>query len=79
MPGRATTVQAAARAEVVRCCYCAWDLDDEVMSAPVIQATRFGARARIAGGEGGFPPSEAQTPRDGSPAASAHAWPASSR
>ena len=29
-------------------------LDDEVMSAPVIQAKRFGGRAQISGGPGGF-------------------------
>jgi protein-export membrane protein SecD len=36
-------------------------LDDEVMSAPVIQATRFGGRAQISGGQGGFQPGEAQS------------------
>jgi hypothetical protein len=34
-------------------------LDDEVMSAPVIQATRFGGRAQISGGQGGFTENEA--------------------
>jgi len=36
-------------------------LDGEVMSAPVIRATRFGGRAQISGGTGGFAPSEAQS------------------
>jgi protein-export membrane protein SecD len=36
-------------------------LDNEVMSAPAIQATRFGGRAQISGGQGGFAPSEAQS------------------
>lgn len=36
-------------------------LDGEVMSAPVLQATRFGGRAQISGGTGGFAPSEAQS------------------
>jgi protein-export membrane protein SecD len=36
-------------------------LDNEVMSAPVIQATRFGGRAQISGGQGGFQPGEAQS------------------
>jgi SecD/SecF fusion protein len=34
-------------------------LDDRVMSAPVIQATRFGGRAQISGGQGGFSVNEA--------------------
>jgi preprotein translocase subunit SecD len=36
-------------------------LDGDVMSAPVIQATRFGGSAQISGGTGGFAPSEAQS------------------
>ena len=36
-------------------------LDDQVMSAPVIQATRFGGRAQISGGPGGFPVDEANS------------------
>jgi preprotein translocase subunit SecD len=36
-------------------------LDDEVISAPVLQARRFGGRAQISGGAGGFAPSEAQS------------------
>jgi protein-export membrane protein SecD len=35
-------------------------LDNQIMSAPVLQASRFGGRAQISGGEGGFPPDEAQ-------------------
>ena len=34
-------------------------LDDQVMSAPVIQAMRFGGRAQISGGQGGFLGNEA--------------------
>ncbi len=34
-------------------------LDDQVMSAPTIQATRFGGQAQISGGQGGFPVEEA--------------------
>ncbi len=34
-------------------------LDDQVMSAPVIQAMRFGGRAQISGGQGGFLANEA--------------------
>ncbi len=36
-------------------------LDGEVMSAPAIRATRFGGRAQISGGTGGFAASEAQS------------------
>jgi len=36
-------------------------LDGEVMSAPAIRAQRFGGRAQISGGTGGFPASEAQS------------------
>jgi protein-export membrane protein SecD len=36
-------------------------LDDQVMSAPVLQATRFGGSAQISGGTGGFAPAEAQS------------------
>jgi protein-export membrane protein SecD len=36
-------------------------LDGDVMSAPTIQATRFGGSAQISGGAGGFAPSEAQS------------------
>jgi len=36
-------------------------LDDQVMSAPVIQATRFGGKAQISGGQGGFPVEEARS------------------
>jgi protein-export membrane protein SecD len=36
-------------------------LDDQVMSAPTIQATRFGGRAQISGGQGGFPVEEANS------------------
>jgi hypothetical protein len=35
-------------------------VDDEVLSAPFIQATRFGGRAQISGGVGGLSPGEAQ-------------------
>jgi preprotein translocase subunit SecD len=34
-------------------------LDGDVMSAPVLQATRFGGQAQISGGPGGFAPDEA--------------------
>ncbi len=36
-------------------------LDDEVISAPVIQAQRFGGRAQISGGSAGFAQAEAQS------------------
>jgi protein-export membrane protein SecD len=36
-------------------------LDDQVVSAPTIQATRFGGRAQISGGQGGFPVDEARS------------------
>ncbi len=36
-------------------------LDDQVISAPVIQAQRFGGRAQISGGSAGFAPDEAQS------------------
>jgi protein-export membrane protein SecD len=36
-------------------------LDDQVVSAPTIQATRFGGRAQISGGQGGFPIDEARS------------------
>jgi preprotein translocase subunit SecD len=36
-------------------------LDGDVMSAPVIRAQRFGGRAQISGGTGGFAPNEAQS------------------
>ena len=36
-------------------------LDGEVMSAPAIRATRFGGRAQISGGTGGFAASDAQS------------------
>ena len=36
-------------------------LDDQVVSAPTIQATRFGGRAQISGGQGGFPIEEARS------------------
>ncbi len=36
-------------------------LDGQVMSAPAIRATRFGGRAQISGGTGGFTASEAQS------------------
>jgi preprotein translocase subunit SecD len=36
-------------------------LDGDVISAPVIRAQRFGGRAQISGGTGGFMPSEAQS------------------
>ena len=35
-------------------------VDDEVLSAPIIQAQRFGGRAQISGGSAGFQPAEAQ-------------------
>ncbi len=36
-------------------------LDGEVTSAPTIQARRFGGRAQISGGQGGFDPADAQS------------------
>ncbi len=36
-------------------------LDNQIMSAPAIRATRFGGRAQISGGTGGFAASEAQS------------------
>jgi preprotein translocase subunit SecD len=36
-------------------------LDNQVMSAPAIRATRFGGRAQISGGQGGFPVDEAKS------------------
>jgi preprotein translocase subunit SecD len=36
-------------------------LDEEVISAPVLQATRFGGQAQISGGPGGFPIDEANS------------------
>jgi preprotein translocase subunit SecD len=35
-------------------------LDGQVLSAPFIQSARFGGRAQISGGDGGFSPGEAQ-------------------